>query len=108
MSVAIVTRYLGPTTYRGARIVASVPCRIADCDPREAAERPSHRPAHWRLTVPYPYELGPGMEAHRPAAMALAARLEWFGTWFGGALDNGYAFVLASEPFALHRPERAP
>jgi hypothetical protein len=47
------------------------------------------------------------MEAHRPAAMALAARLEWFGTWFGGALADGYAFVLASEPFAIHRPERA-
>lgn len=105
MSVAIVTRFVGPTNYRGARIVASVPARIAECDAREAAERRMDRPSHWRITLSYPYELGPGVEAHRPAAMALATRLGWFGTWYAGALAEGYAFVLADEPYGLHRPE---
>ena len=82
MSVAIVTKYLGPTNYRGARIVASIPARIADC-----------RPAHWRLTLSYPYELT-GEDAHRAAAQALADRLGWGGRLVGGALADGYAFCF--------------
>jgi hypothetical protein len=96
MSVAIVTKYLGPTNYRGSRIVASVPSRIAD---RDRDRRPGddgyelHRPAHWRLTIPYPYELS-GEDVHRAAAEALAARLGWYGILTGGALPDGYAFVF--------------
>ena len=108
MSCAIVTRYLGPTNYRGARIVATVPSRLGENRRHTELPRgPMDRRGYWTLTLPYPHELGPGMEAHRPAAMALAERLEWFGTWFGGATDDGYAFVLASDPYAIHRPEVA-
>ena len=96
MSVAIVTKYLGPTNYRGSRIAASVPARIADCDPASAAEWPNHRPSHWRLTIPYAYaESSEG--AHRLAAEALAARLGWTGRLVAGALDTGYAFVFADD-----------
>ena len=112
MSVAIRTRFLGPTNYRGARIVATVPERVDELTRRrDSADWPLERTnpmdsrAYWSLTVPYPYELGPGLESHRPAAMALAERLGWFGTWFGGAMADGYVFVLALDPFAIHRPE---
>jgi len=94
MSVAIVTKYLGPTNYRGSRIVASVPSRIADCDPASAAEYPTHRPSHWRLTVSYDYSLS-GEAVHRVAAQALADRLGWDGALIAGALADGYAFVFA-------------
>ena len=100
MSVAIVTRYLGPTNHRGSRIVASVPERIASCRSEDAAEYATHRPSHWRLTVPYSYELST-FACHQVAAMALARRLGWFGTWFGGGLAEGYAFTMGDDPYAL-------
>jgi hypothetical protein len=98
MSVAIVTKFLGPTNYRGARIVASVPERIAD---RDRDRRPGesgyelHTPGHWRLTISYPYELNSG-EAHRVAAQQLVNRLGWANgcELHGGALADGYAFVM--------------
>jgi hypothetical protein len=96
MAVAIVTTYHGPTNYRGARITASVPCRIADCRPEDAAEYETHRPSHWRLTISYPYELN-SAEAHRAAAEALAARLNWTGRLYGGGLATGYAWIFGPE-----------
>ena len=93
MSVAIVTRYLGPTNHRGSRIVASVPARIADCHPEDAREYATHRPSHWRLTVPYSYELS-GEDVHRAAAQALADRLGWEGELVAGGLADGYAFCF--------------
>jgi hypothetical protein len=92
MAVAIVTKYLGPTDYRGARIVASVPERIASCD--RDRNGGTDRPGHWRLTIPYPYELS-GEAVHRVAAEALATRLGWDGHLVGGALADGYAFTFA-------------
>jgi hypothetical protein len=106
MPVAIVTRFLGPTNYRGARIVATVPERIADRDRDRRPGDPGyelHTAAHWRLTIPYPHELN-AEEAHRTAAEALARRLEWLDSprmryydseLIGGALADGYAWVFA-------------
>lgn len=96
MSVAIVTKYHGPTNYRGSRITASVPQRIADRD-RDRPENPLHQPSHWRLTIPYPYELN-SEDGHRRAAEALRDRLEWTGTLAAGALADGYAFVFVADP----------
>lgn len=99
MSVAIVTRFHGPTNSRGARIIASVPERIANRDRDRQPGEPGyelHQPAHWRLTISYPYELN-APEAHASAAQALADRLEWTGRLVGGALADGYAFVFCGE-----------
>ena len=59
---AIVTRYLGPTDYRGARIKAT-----ADAG---------------SVTISYPYELS-GEACHRAAADALLVKLGW-------NVENGY------------------
>lgn len=75
---AIVTKYLGPTDHRGARIVASC---YAD-----------------RLTIPYPHEKS-GEDAFRVAAEALRDKLGWTGVLVGGSLPDGsYAFVFMSGP----------
>ena len=96
MSVAIVTKYHGPTNYRGSRVTASVPSRIADCDPERAAESPNHRPSYWRLTVSWDHALGPE-ENHAAAARALARRLDWPADELrGGSLPDGYAFVFCA------------
>lgn len=95
MPVAIVTHYLGPTNYRGARIVAAVPARIAENHRGDNSFRtsPMDRDAYWRLTISYPYELS-GEEAHRVAAEALAARLGWTGHLVSGGLAVGYAYCF--------------
>ncbi len=72
---AIVTKYLGPTEYRGSRI-------------RAAAEAGS-------LTIDYPSEARAGEDAHRVAAEALRDRLGWTGDLAAGYLPDGrYAFVF--------------
>jgi hypothetical protein len=70
---AIVTKYLGPTNTRGARVKAT-------------AQRGS-------VTVPWDYALdAPGN--HRVACMAALVEWEWKGEWTGGQLPDGrYAFV---------------
>ena len=81
---AIVTRYLGPTDYRGARIKAA-------CDADS-------------ITINYPHELS-GEDVHRAAAEALLVKLGWDTAHgykpfrlVGGALPqisrDSYAFVL--------------
>lgn len=96
MSVAIVTKYHGPTNYRGSRITATVPERIAHRD-LDQPTNPLHQRRYWTLTIPYPYELS-GEDVHRLAAQALADRLEWTGALAGGALAEGYAFVFVGDP----------
>lgn len=71
---AIETRYMRPTNTRGGRIKAVA----------------------WggSVTVPYPHELS--MEdAHRAAAQALIAKMEWTGDFAqgGNAKGDGYLFV---------------
>ena len=73
MRMAIVTKYLPPANYRGARVKAR-------------AEAGS-------ITIPWNYELdAPGN--HRTAALALMARLGWDWPIAGGDLPGaGYVFV---------------
>ncbi|WP_059491413.1 hypothetical protein [Burkholderia ubonensis] len=82
---AIVTKYLGPTDTRGARIKAS-------CDAGSVA-------------IPFDHALGQE-ERHAAAAMALARKLGWtrdaghLGRWVVGSLPQhgtpDYAFVFVA------------
>lgn len=65
---AIQTKYVGPTNYRGTRIIA--------------------RAAAGRLVFDYDYSLG-DIGNHSAAAQALADKLGWGGTWVGGSLPDG-------------------
>src|SRR3990172_7157767 len=78
MYVAVETHYLGPTDHRGARIVA-----------------------HWgdsRLTIPYPYPVGPGGATHALAA-GRSVREYFAGvlsevSLVGAATRDGYAWIV--------------
>lgn len=72
--VAITTKYLGPTDFKGSRIKA------------DAGDKRT-------ITIPYPYELNQ-FEAHEKAALALLDKMGWQGELLGGALTSGYAFVF--------------
>lgn len=80
MRQAIVTKYLGPTNFRGARI-------------RVKAQAGS-------ITVPWDHALDVA-ENHEIAARAFAEKWGWlkYGKMHGGALpdDTGYCFVLVSK-----------
>lgn len=73
---AIVTKFLGPTNFRGSRIKATAAARS--------------------ITVEWPHALNIE-EAHAFAASQLAEKLRWHGQWFGGGMPagTGYCFVLA-------------
>lgn len=71
---AILTKYLGPTNYRGARIKAY------DSDGNSA-------------TIPFPYELNTEGR-HRKAAEALLDKMGWEGNLAGGHTKEGMAFVF--------------
>jgi hypothetical protein len=75
---AIVTKYLGPTNFRGSRIKATA--------------------AAGSITVDWPHALNIE-NAHAFAACQLAEKFNWTGQWFGGGMpgDNGYCFVLAED-----------
>jgi hypothetical protein len=86
-SVAILTRYVGPTDTKGSRIIASVPERLS---------RPGAlSTGAYRLTISY--DSGRSSAAnHADAAAALADRLGWTGRLTGGATGDGYAFVFTT------------
>jgi hypothetical protein len=71
---AIVTRYTGPTNTRGSRVIAS-------CDAG-------------RVTVSWDHALDVAGN-HEAACLALVAKLEWSGSWLGGAHDRVYVWVRA-------------
>jgi len=73
---AILTKYLSPTNFRGARIKAW------DEDGNS-------------VTVSYPHELS-GEECHKVAANALCDKMKWPGkeTLTGGGVKGGYVFVF--------------
>lgn len=81
MRQAIITKFMGPTNSRGARVKAT-----ADAG---------------SITVGWDYALN--IEGnHTAAAKALAMKLGWAGHWHGGGLPgSGYAFVLASDAGSL-------
>lgn len=75
MRQAIITKYIGPTNHRGSRIKVTANAGT--------------------MTVSWDHSLD--VEAnHRDAARQFAAKYQWVGRWFGGALPNrlgGYCFV---------------
>jgi hypothetical protein len=71
---AILTKYQGPTNYKGARIVAI-------------------EPDGKRVTIQYPYGLNPA-EAHQAAAVELCKKLGWGGKLVTGALKHDYVHVF--------------
>lgn len=73
MRQSISTKYVGPTNFRGSRIIAT--------------SASGHR-----VTVDYAHEMNVEMN-HRSAAHKLAADLSWTGEWVGGATKDGYVFV---------------
>jgi hypothetical protein len=76
---SITTKYLGPTSSRGAHILARATGGV-------------------RLTRPWDYSTDQD-DNHRNAALALASRLRWFGDWWGATLNkNGNVYVCISEP----------
>ena len=77
---AIVTKYLGPTNTRGARVKAS--CEAGS------------------LTVSWDYALNPE-DNHKAAARALIRQLGWEGNWVMGSLAPGFVFVCGSRAVGL-------
>ena len=71
--VAITTRYMGPTNFKGSRIVVT--------------SGNGHR-----MIVSWDHALDVG-ENHAAAAKALADKMEWGGEWVGGGTKDGYVFV---------------
>lgn len=75
MRQAIVTKYLGPTNFRGSRVKAT-------CDAGS-------------ITLGWDHSLN-SEDNHTRAAQALADKLGWKGTMIGGGLPagNGNAYVF--------------
>lgn len=73
MRQAIVTKYMGPTNYRGARIKATA--------------------AAGSMTVNWDYRFEPDTN-HSIAALAFARKFGWPETYIGGQMADGrYCFV---------------
>lgn len=72
---AISTKFVGPTNFRGARIVATT----------------SNGHRH---TIPYDYSLSTE-DAHAAAARDLANSMQWTGTLIAGGTKTGYVYVFA-------------
>jgi len=75
---AILTKYHGPTDFKGSRVSAY------DCDGS-------------RVTIGYRSEFGTEPN-HRAAAEALCAKMGWEGEMVGGFTKDGMAFVFTSMP----------
>ena len=79
MATAILTKYLGPTDHRGARIKAWSVSKLS-------------------VTIPYPHELS-GEACHRAALAAWLMKHrstdDWMrrAEWVAGETTEGYAFV---------------
>ena len=87
MGYAITTKFVGPTNYRGARIIGTGPA-IHSGGPKT------------RATVDYDYATNHGEAQHRPAADAVVAKLRaagWHVTTGKAASlpdDSGFVFLL--------------
>lgn len=74
---AVFTKFLGPTTYRGARIRVTTGggiTKIIPCD-----DRKGH------------------LENHRLAVLKVLKELDWTGKWVAGDLKTGFAYVRVPE-----------
>lgn len=82
MRKAISTKYIGPTNFRGSRVKAF-------------AEGGSSNTLEWDDALN-------SEQNHMEAAKALAAKMNWSGTWQGGGTSSGYVFVnLDSDQFTI-------
>ena len=77
MTQAILTKFLGPTDHRGARVKAT-------CDAGS-------------VTIAWDYAHDP-VRNHELAAEALCKKLGWAYPMVQGGIGNGYAFVFTGVP----------
>ena len=80
----IITKYVGPTNYRGARIVADAGMKR-------------------RITVGYEHASN---NPHRVAALALCAKFDWHGTLVEGGMERGSAFVFLNDADTFQIPAK--
>lgn len=73
---SILTKFLNPTDFKGARIKAT-------CDAGS-------------VVIPFPHEYGEGSKAHALAAMMLVRKLGWIPTAPDGTHQNGYVGAWAA------------
>ena len=83
MGVSIITKYLGPSNMRGARVKAE----SSDTNP-ETGRKDS-------VTVSWDHALNP-FDNHAAAAKALASKMGWDGEWKAGDMPAGYVFIRQS------------
>ena len=83
--VAILTKFIGPTNYRGARV--------------KAWTTSGHK-----LTVGWDHALGVE-ENHDAAAVALCRKMNWGGTLVRGGTEVGYAYAFDAEWCRVPLPE---
>lgn len=79
MSVAIKTKFLGPTNTRGSRVKATA----CDKGPFATAQR--------QVTVSWDHSLN-SQDNHAAAAKALASKLGWDGEW--NIADGGDVYIF--------------
>ena len=75
--IAILTKFIGPTNYRGARV--------------KAFTTSGHR-----IIVPWDHSQNVE-ENHDAAALALCRKMEWCGKLVRGGTDVGYAYTFLRE-----------
>ncbi len=87
MRQSIVTKYHGPTNTRGSKVIAT--------------SASGHR-----LQLEWDDALNSDAN-HQAAAMALAVKLDWSGTWAAGSTNDGCVFVnLDGDAFAVVPKDR--
>lgn len=74
--VAIITRYIGPTNFRGSRVKA------------DAGDKRT-------ITVSWDYGLNSDQN-HAKACEALCRKMKWDGKLVGGSMEHGWAWVFVS------------
>jgi hypothetical protein len=75
--IAILTKFIGPTNYRGARVKA-------------------YTTSGHRIVVPWDHALNVE-ENHDAAALALCRKMEWGGKLVRGSTEVGYAYAFLRE-----------
>ncbi|MBB3980109.1 hypothetical protein GGQ64_005356 [Rhizobium azooxidifex] len=80
MRQAIVTKFLGPTNFRGSRVKATA--------------------SAGSVTVSWSHALN-SQQNHDAAAKALAVKLDWKGAWFAGGMpdETGNVYVWSADGF---------
>lgn len=87
LTVAIQTRFIGPSNTLGSRVGART---MRNHGRRYDGTRTDGK--NERLILDWDHTLNPERN-HIAAAHKLATRLGWDGAWFAGSTDDGYVFV---------------